>query len=267
MKKIKVLIPTYNRTEALAVTLTSLCFQTCKNFDVVISDQSEQNFLKDDPSVQTSLNLLRTRGHKVEVFRNLPPRGMAQQRQFLLGHSNAVFSLFLDDDLILEPYVIDNMTKVIEEEHCGFVGNAVIGLSYDKEIRYHQHHIEFWEGTVKPELIVPKSPEWDRHVLHNAANIYHIQKKLQVTYRSPKKYKVAWVGGCVMYDTEKLLDIGGFKFWKELPAIHCGEDALAQLRVMKRYGGCGVLPSGVYHQELQTTLSDRKINAPEYLEI
>jgi glycosyltransferase involved in cell wall biosynthesis len=267
MKKIKVLIPTYNRTEALTVTITSLCFQTYKNFDVVISDQSEEDLLKDDPSFQTAVNLLRTRKHKVEIFRNLPARGMAQQRQFLLNHSNAIFSLFLDDDLILEPYVINNMRKVIEGEHCGFVGNAVIGLSYKREIRYHQHNIEFWEGPVKPEVVIPKSPEWDRHKVHNAANIYHIQKKFNLTEEAPRKYKVAWVGGCVMYDTEKLLDTGGFGFWKDLPARHCGEDVLAQLRVMKKYGGCGILPSGVYHQELLTTVSDRKVNAPEYLEI
>jgi GT2 family glycosyltransferase len=267
MKKIQILIPTYNRVKALAVTLTSLCFQTYKNFDIVISDQSEQNLLMEDASLQTSISLLKTRGHKVRIFRNLPVRGLAQQRQFLLEHSNSVFSLFLDDDLILEPYVIDNMRKTLEEDPCGFVGNAVIGLSYEREIRYHEHNIEFWEEHVKPESIVPKSPEWNRYVLHNAANIFHIQKKFGVSANFPKKYKVAWVGGCVMYHTEKLLETGGFNFWKDLPLNHCGEDVLAQLRVMKKYGGCGILPSGVYHQELKTTLSDRKVNAPEYLKI
>lgn len=70
-----------------------------------------------------------------------------------------------------------------------------------------------------------------------------------------------------MYDTEKLRAVGGFSFWKDLPVNHSGEDVLAQLRVMKRYGGCGVIPSGVYHQELETTVPDRRVNAPEYLKI
>jgi hypothetical protein len=35
---------------------------------------------------------------------------------------------------------------------------------------------------------------------------------------------------------EKLKDVGGFNFWKELPQNHCGEDVLAQLRIMKKYG-------------------------------
>jgi GT2 family glycosyltransferase len=267
MKKIRVLIPTYKRPEALTVLMTSLCFQTYKNFDITISDQSEHDVLGTDASFQTALKILELRGHKVEIFRNLPARGIAQQRQFLLAHSNEIYTLFLDDDLILEPYVIENLKRIIEEENCGFVGNAVIGLSYQKEIRYHQHDIEFWDGPVEPELILPKSLEWNRYLLHNAANIYHIQKKYNVKSESPKKYKVAWIGGCVMYDTGKLLDVGGFGFWKELPVNHCGEDVLVQLRVMKKYGGCGVLPSGVYHQELRTTLSDRRINAPEFLKI
>jgi hypothetical protein len=34
---------------------------------------------------------------------------------------------------------------------------------------------------------------------------------------------------------------------------------------MDRYGGCGLIPSGVYHQELPTTLADRRVNAPHVL--
>jgi hypothetical protein len=36
---------------------------------------------------------------------------------------------------------------------------------------------------------------------------------------------------------------------------------------MKRFGGCGILPSGAYHQEVETSIKDRNINAPEFLKI
>jgi GT2 family glycosyltransferase len=268
MKKTTILIPTYNRGEALAVTLTSLCFQEDKNFDVVISDQSENEaVLKNDSAVQTAIRLLETRGHKVQLLNNLPARGMAQQRQFLLDQCTTPFCLFLDDDLVLEPYVLRNMLNVLEEDGCGFVGSAVIGLSYKGDVRPHQQAIEFWEGKVQPETIVPKSKEWERYKLHNAANIYHVEQKYNISPAFPRKYKVAWVGGCVLYDTAKLREVGGFSFWQDLPEKHCGEDVLAQLRVMRKFGGCGILPSGVYHQEHKTTVPDRTINAPEYLEI
>src|SRR5690606_34825317 len=79
-------------------------------------------------------------------------------------------------------------------------------------------------------------------------------------------YKVAWVGGCVLYHRQRLIEAGGFGFWRDLPAEHSGEDVLAQLLVMARDGGCGVAPSGVYHLELETTVPDRRCDAPRALQ-
>lgn len=267
MKKLTVLIPTLNRQRALTLTLSSLCFQEYKNFDIVVSDQSEDEGCRADECLGAVTRLLRNNGHGLRLLGNFPPRGMAQQRQFLLEHSQTPYSLFLDDDLMLEPYVIRNLMRTIESEGCGFVGCAVIGLSYLRDVRPHQQRIELWEGPVRPEQVVPGSREWERHQLHNAANLYHVQERLRAPKDAPLRYKVAWIGGCVLYDTEKLLDTGGFEFWKELPPEHCGEDALAQLRVARSYGGCALLPSGVYHQELRTNVPHRRVNAPEYLAI
>ena len=63
----------------------------------------------------------------------------------------------------------------------------------------------------------------------------------------------------------QLIDAGGFSFWRQLPQEHSGEDVLAQMRVMERFGGCGLFPSGVYHQELPTTVPHRDADAPRVL--
>ncbi len=89
-----------------------------------------------------------------------------------------------------------------------------------------------------------------------------MQQRLGLTAAGERLYKVAWIGGCVMFDTAKLRAVGGFQFWRQLPPEHCGEDVLIQCRVMARYGGCGLIPSGAYHQELPTTLAERRIDAP-----
>lgn len=264
---INILIPTYKRVKALAVTLTSLYYQSQTNFDIVIADQSDDDALETDQTIQTIKRLLEIKGHAVSILKNLPPKGMAQQRQFLLEQSTSKYSLFLDDDLILDSYVLQNMKQTLESQQIGFVGCAVIGLSYKNDVRPHQQLIEFWDGEITPETIFPKTSEWERYRVHNAANIYHIAQKFNATPDNPIPYKIAWVGGCVMYDTDKLREVGGFSFWKNLPPKHCGEDVLAQLRVMKKYGGCAIIPSGVYHQELETTVPERNVNAPEYLEI
>ncbi len=263
MAAIDVLIPTCERPAALAVTLASLVSQTHRDFRLTISDQSHHADPASLRELQAVLRVLRAHGNEPGLLRNLPRRGMAEQRQFLLDRSTARYVLYLDDDLILEPDVIERMYAAIREESCGFVGCAVIGLSFIDDVRPDEQAIEFWEGRVQPEEVFPGSPAWDRYKLHNAANLYHVQQRL--TAGRGRKYRVAWVGGCVMYDAAALRACGGFEFWRTLPPEHCGEDVLAQVRVMARYGGCGLLPSGVYHQELPTTVTDRRVDAPRVL--
>ncbi len=263
--QVDILIPTFCRSAALAVTLTSLCAQTFHDFRVVVSDQTEG----DDPTasgeVMAARRVLEAHGQPVEAHRHLPRRGMAEQRQYLLDQVQAPYALFLDDDLILEPFVVERLLTAMREEACGFVGSAVIGLSYLDDVRPQEQQVEFWDGRVQPETVRPGSPAWERWRLHNAANIYHLQERLGLTPEKQRKYKVAWVGACVLYDTAKLRAVGGYSFWRDLPPEHSGEDVLAQLRVMARYGGCGIIPSGVYHQELPTTVGDRRVDAPRVL--
>jgi glycosyltransferase involved in cell wall biosynthesis len=265
MATIDILIPTYNRPAALAVTLTSLCAQSYRDFRVIISDQTEDHDSLKAGEVQAALHVLVSHGHSIATHKHLPRKGLAEQRQFLLEQVTATYALYLDDDLILEPWVVQNLLTTIQTEQCGFVGSAVIGLSFRSDVRPHQQTIEFWDGPVQPELVQPGTPQWERYKLHNAANIYHVQERLKLTPDRPRTYRVAWVGGCVMYDVVKLRSVGGFEFWRDLPLAHCGEDVLAQLRVMAQYGGCGMVPSGVYHQELPTTICDRSQDAPQLL--
>lgn len=266
-RTVDVLIPTCDRPAALAVTLAGLSAQTLDSFRVVISDQSETRAAERAAEVATTTRLLRHQGRGVEFHRHLPRRGMAEQRDFLLAQARAPYALFLDDDLLLEPPVLERMVHAIAVERCGFVGCAPIGLSYAEDERPDERRFELWDGPVRPERIVPGDERWSRHCAHNAANILHIQQQMgpfeQDTDYLP--HKVAWVGGCVLFDTEALRSVGGFGFWRDLPETHVGEDVLAQLRVMERYGGCGVVPSQVYHLELPTTLPDRRVDAPREL--
>ena len=264
MKLLTILIPSFERKTSLSVLLTSLYYQDFTDFDIIVSDQSTDYNIHDDRLIHILILLLQQKNIQVSLVQNFPRQGIAQQRQFLLERCNTPFCLYLDDDLVLEPWVIRNLIQMIRTYQCGFVGNAVIGLSYSEDRRPDQQQIEFWEDKIEPEQILPYTDEWNRYLLHNAANILHIQQSLNILPDHPRPYKIAWCGGCVLYDRAKLLDCGGFSFWTSLPVNHCGEDVLAQLQVMGKYGGCGIIPSGVYHQELPTTVPDRSCNAPEF---
>ncbi|HJV50514.1 MAG TPA: glycosyltransferase family A protein [Noviherbaspirillum sp.] len=264
---VDVLIPTCNRPAALAVTLAALHAQSLRDFRVTVSDQSEQCSAFEQPEVQALLRILRAGGRPVETHRHLPRRGLAEQRAFLLSRATAPYCLFLDDDVMLEPDTIARLHEAIRAQRCGFVGSALHGLSYVDDVRPHQQHIEFWDAQVEPERVTPDSPAWQRHHLHSAANLFHVERRLGLRGDGTRLYRVAWIGGCVLFDTEKLRAAGGFDFWRALPCEHCGEDVLAQLRVMERFGGCGMIPSGAYHLELPTTVTRREIDAPKVLPI
>lgn len=264
MTLVNVLIPTYRRRTGLAVVLTSLLSQTFTDFDVIISDQTEEEDASlESIEIQTLVRALRWHGHRVTLHQHLPRRGMAEQRNFLLEQSHAPYVHYLDDDVLLDPPVIERMLGVLQAEACGFVGCAATGLGYIDDVRPHQQQIELWTGPVKPEPFEPEAIPWERHLVNNAANPLHLEQRL-VEGDGIVRYKVAWVGGAnILYDRVKLLDVGGFSWWQRLPPEHAGEEVVVQFLLIRKYGGCGILPSGTYHLGLPTTVEDRVHNATE----
>jgi glycosyltransferase involved in cell wall biosynthesis len=260
-----VLIPTRDRPDALSVTLSGLAAQTASGFGIIVSDQSAAPVDR-EPLTAAAVRIAGHRGHPVEIHRHVPPRGLAEQRHFLLSRSGRPYVLYLDDDVWLAPDGIAVLAEAIRKLECGFVGFAVQGLSYRDDVRPDElAPYEEWKGGVRPERVRRDGPEWRRHTLHNAANPLHLAARVVRDGRPWRPYKVAWIGACVLYDRRMLLDCGGFAFWTEVPASHAGEDVVAQLRVMERYGGAGLLPSRAYHLELPTTIADRKAECYDYV--
>jgi glycosyltransferase involved in cell wall biosynthesis len=267
---VEVLIPTCGRKTGLAIVLAGLLAQDFLDFDVIVSDQTDpQESYLESAEIQTLVRALRWRGHQVTLHRHLPRRGLAEQRHFLLAQSRSPYVHFLDDDLVLEPAVMGRMLAILRQEGCGFVGCAAAGLSFLEDVRPEQQQIELWEGSVQPEPLSAESIPWQRHLINNAANVLHLERRLLAAdaWRRADptgclRYKVAWVGGAnVLYDRAKLLSVGGFSWWWRLPPEHAGEEVLAQWLLLCRYGGCGLLPCGTYHLELPTTVPDRRCNA------
>jgi glycosyltransferase involved in cell wall biosynthesis len=264
MALVDVLIPTCGRKTGLAVVLTSLLGQTFTDFDVIVSDQTheDESYLQ-SIEIDTLVRALRWHGHQVELHRHLPRRGMGEQRQFLLERSRARYVYYLDDDILLEPTVLERLLRVIQQEGCGFVGTAATGLHLLDDVRPHEQQIEIWDGPVHPEPFDPERVPWERHKINNAANPLHLERRL-IRNGEIVRYKVAWVGGAsALYDREKLVKQGGFSWWDRLPPEHAGEEVLAQFLLIREYGGCAVLPSGTYHLGLPTTIANRERNATE----
>lgn len=219
---------------------------------VVVSSQGRHR-AEDSAVARAVARVISSRGGSVE-WRHREPRGIAEQRHFLLqraADSDAV--LFLDDDVFMQPSVVQCLLSVLESDNCGFVGAFPAGLTFADDVRQDQQDIQFWKGPVEPDVVEVEGRNWERWQLHRAANLHHVAEKLALTPGEFLRYKVAWIGSCVLYDRKKLLDVGGFSFRDRLPRYHTGEDVVVQNLLLRRYGGCGVVPSGTYHAEVETT--------------
>lgn len=263
---VDVLIPTVGRPAELATTLAGLAAQTDVDMRVVLSDQSADGDAASAPAVAAMLRVLEAQGRPVTLLTHPERRGLAEHRQFLLDHAEAAAVLFLDDDVWLEPGSVARMLDALRTLGCGFVGSAVQGLSYLQDRRPHETAVfERWDGPVVPEVVRRGTPGFDRWSLHNAANPTHVAADLGLHPGEWVPYRVAWVGACALYDRRALEEVGGFRFWDALPPEHAGEDVVAQWRVMERFGGAGILPSGAVHLEAPTTVVDRRVDAPDVL--
>lgn len=251
MASVDVLLPTCNRRSSLIMTLTGLATQSLADLRVVVSDQSAEP-AGPFPVVQALRRVIEARGGSVEWHYRVPSKGIAEQRHFLLGRATADAVLFLDDDVLMEPWVVAKLWDTLRAEACGFVGAFPAGLSFRDDVRPHMQHIEYWDGPVRPEAVNPGTPQWERWKLHCAANQWHVAQRLPPG--EPRRYKVAWIASCVLYDRTKLRAVGGFDFWPRLPRYHSGEDVLVQNLLMRRWGACGIIPSGTYHAQVPSTV-------------
>lgn len=263
--ELDVLIPTIGRTAELAVTLAGLAAQDAPAFRVVVADQSPEHSASETPAVAAMTRVLQAQARPTEIHRRTHRLGIAEQRQFLLGAASAPYVLFLDDDVWLEPGTLWRMYDAITTLGCGFVGQAVQGLSYLDEHRpQEQEPFELWsDERPAPESVRPATAAFARWPLHNAANLAHIATELGLAPGEWRAYRVAWLGGCVLYDRAALVAAGGFDFWPRLGGSHAGEDVAAQWRVMEQAGGAGIIPSGAVHLEAPTTIPDRSANATD----
>ncbi len=254
MPTVDVLLPTYNRLSSFILTLSGIASQSIRNLHVIIADQS-QHPTAQSQEVQCLLRVIEARGGSTEYHHRTQIHGIAEQRDFLLKHATAENVLYLDDDVFMDYWVFEKLLEVLLSEQCGFVGAFPAGLSHRDDVRPQQQIVEYWDGPVRAEAIDPTSPQWERWQLHRAANLHHVSLSLKPG--EFRLYKVAWIASCILYNRTKLLEAGGFSFWPRLPRYHSGEEVLAQNLLMRRWGGCAIMPSGTYYSQVPSTVLNK----------
>lgn len=215
------------------MVLVSIGAQDWPALRVVVADRTPGAATLRQPDVVAALRYLQARGVKVNTWQHLPGRDMVGLHAFLLAQARAACCLFVDPDVILKPGLIGRLHAMLVEQRCGFVGSAA-------------------------------------HRLHDGVNLCQVLSCRCEQMQRTCACRTAPIDGCVLFDTARLRAVGGFDVSPMLPLAypdaHTNAEAeveaeagievdaiamvsatsLAQRRVMREYGGCGLMPSGAY---------------------
>ena len=251
LARVSVLIPTYERPESLAATLAGVASQTVADLHVVVSSQGRHR-AEDSAVARAMARVISSRGGSVE-WHHREPRGIAGQRHFILGRaagSEAV--LFPDDDVFIEPFVVQRLFSVLKSDGCGFVGAFPAGLTFAQDVRPDRQEIQFWEGPGEPEVVEFEGRNRERWQLHRAANLHHVAKELALPPGGFLRYKADPMVVRPLRPKEVLrgrrLLVPGppaalpHRRGRRRPEPACVATATA-----------GSPPSGTYHAEVETT--------------
>jgi hypothetical protein len=242
---VDVLIPTTGPPASLGATLSSLANQRYPSFRVMATRPPLDE--ADEPELSGLVRLLETGGHPVRFVDAPAPGRDGGRAQALLDLAAAEYVLVVDDGIFLEADLLGRLVGGLRASGGALLGSSVVDLRFRDEHRPDEEVIDFWDGPVRPEEIRLDSRAWARRKVHRGANLQHLRERLPRT--RDRLYRVADIGGCVLYDTARLRSVGGFRPLGDHgrhPSMPLSTTSAAQLRLLDRYGGAGLFPSGAY---------------------
>lgn len=127
---ISIIIPTYNHKKLLDLCLANICKQTYKDYEIIIIDDGSDQDLSDVIKKYPQVNYFRQSHQGAPVARN---------KGFSL--SKGKYVIFLDDDVIMDPNMLGDMKKILDDNpHISYVycsyrlgGKAINCVSWNEE--------------------------------------------------------------------------------------------------------------------------------------
>ncbi|WP_299229772.1 glycosyltransferase family 2 protein [Sulfurihydrogenibium sp.] len=152
--KISVLIPTYNRPEYLREALKSVLDQSLKPYEVIVADDNPNEeinkknfevaneFAKDYPFIKY---------HKNE--KNLGP---AENYKNLFYLASGDLIHFLDDDNILAPYTLEELSKPFKDDNIAVSAGKTLFVDERLKVIYlpvFKNHLEFYDKNFNDSCV------------------------------------------------------------------------------------------------------------------
>ncbi len=109
MAAISTIIPTIGRAESLRALLESILRQTRRPDEILVADGSDADAISDLIAEPVWL----AAGMKITQLKVSPPNAVAQ-RKAAITQSRGEYLFLLDDDVVLEPDCLENMTDLLD---------------------------------------------------------------------------------------------------------------------------------------------------------
>ncbi len=132
MKKISVIIPTYNRSFLLSVTLNSLCDQTLpsEEFEVIVADDGSSDNTREILEEYYRWLDIKYQYQEDKGFR------VAKARNMGIASAEAPLCLFVDSGVYLDRKCLEEHIRLYEQEKWDVVIGNVYGFSSKQDYRF-----------------------------------------------------------------------------------------------------------------------------------
>ena len=133
MKKVSIVICTYNRADFLKRTLKSLQYQIYKNFEVIVVN---------GPSTDGTKDILEQYKGIVKIAVN-PKTNLSISRNMGIRMSAGDIVAFIDDDAIPDEHWLDDIVSMYKNDKIGGVGGRVYWPGGD-HIQFETGYVDIW---------------------------------------------------------------------------------------------------------------------------
>ena len=133
---VAVVVTTKNEEKNIRNCLLSIKEQSWKNIEIILVDNYSTDKTREIAKEFTD-----------KIFLKGPERS-AQRNFGIIQKASGEYALYLDADMIITPFLVENCVKFIEKENCValYIKEIVLGKKYFSRVRRFER--EFYDGTV-----------------------------------------------------------------------------------------------------------------------
>ena len=128
MAKVSVIIPTFNRPALLEEAVRSVLAQTCPDHEIIIVDDGSR------AEWRSRIAKMEQLGGRISVYHCPSNRGPAATRNFGLEKASGDYILFVDDDDLIHPRMLESCLAVFERNPAADVVTCLSRAFIDRRL-------------------------------------------------------------------------------------------------------------------------------------